>query len=274
MSIFRWFKPRNESVTRFSEVENHFLGQTPGIYWYPYSGFDLTPVVLDLPRNKMGVNILSAESDGIPLVLSDADESFGTAVSQGYVNISETEHRYAKPYQELHRRLQHKAEPLPESRIFGEFVFSSLTGREHRFPALIFQVRVTSDAKVAEACKHNPKNPRWVVAIHASTGELLDAFVESQIRVETLAIVKVGGFAQIPWEAKVRDVFPKMFASPENSVFPKYLLTDGSFFTHFCLERDLKAEFVDTGLHMKSWGYQTVRLYKTRPKESTKGRSK
>lgn len=262
MSIFKFFKPHPQSERQFELINDHLLAQSEGLYWYPYSGFDLTPVVLDLPTNKTKRHLLSVREGGMPLVLSDADEGFGDVVVNGATNGRGTARDYRIPYSDLHKELHHSVRTIPESRIFGEFHFKNQDGPVSKFPALLFQVSVHTQGVKKATFRHQEENPKWITAIHAPTHALLQAFIGSRIEVETLAIVRVGGFAQNSSLPEIRDIFPAMFAQPNHPIFPRYLITDGSFFSHFRNGKVLEqANFVETQLRMEGWGYDAVRLY-------------
>jgi hypothetical protein len=184
--------PTLDSLRSPQEVERmlqEIAAAKPDVYWYPGSGSDLTPLVLDPPGNPTGKRLfpLRGPKQGKNLILwmSDYLDAFW-----GGPNGFDLGHSGA----DIERYLRVKVEIVDP---VGRFMIATdhvSTGRTVSVPVAVFRVRVCGGNRGYE---RPAEGDLYTVLFSPTESELLlqQVFVPHAIPVRVVALQRQGGFS-------------------------------------------------------------------------------
>lgn len=132
----------NDNVAVAAEnLLNELANASPNIYWYPGSGDDLTPIVLDAPNNRTGKRLypLRGNQQNEPLILWMSDYAdhlvnFPTGPWNRHISLENAGHAPVEAQLEI-------IEPIHRFFIPGQTVGN--LGRLFTIPMAVFTVRVS-----------------------------------------------------------------------------------------------------------------------------------
>lgn len=157
----------------------------PEIYWYPGSGNDMSPLLLDVPNNPTGRRLLrmgekANEKPTILLWMNDYAELFNDFPNKLSLNKC-----IESNYSELWHRYNTRG-------VFGAYKEVYYLGSK-KFT--LFSVNIRN----ADQGLHNrpPQGDNYIVLFsHFKSEDLLkDVFIKYKLRINTVALIKQGGFS-------------------------------------------------------------------------------
>ena len=160
----------------------------PAIYWYPGSGNDLTPLVLDVPGNRTGGRLFPLAGSGQrrPLILWMSD------YAPAYRNFP-ADHRGPADWNgEVWDRLGARVEVIGQP---IKLVVPSFEAPNACINLAIFRARVTNDA-VAWHRRPADGDEYTVIFSHAESEWLVrSVFAPDRLAIAVVALIRQGGFS-------------------------------------------------------------------------------
>lgn len=252
-SLFQSVRPCEPVGEGTAEVLRLIEKFDPMIYWYPGSGCDLVPLLLDVPDNPTGCRLYPLRGPDqrgrIILWMNDYAEW-----NQEFPTVGEFK------ADDFNKSLWERFSARAEIQNVFRFVIQPSKNSSEPVPLSIFHVRVQSDTAVWHDRQQD--GDLYTVLYSAAESEHLLATVFSphQLDIQIVALVRQGGFSCQRAHFEPRSTFeqyrdiPRLLRQHQNTVgAPK----------HFILDRDDMdiPGYSPTKLHLKDWGCHGATLW-------------
>lgn len=251
------------------EIENTLTSLAdadPGVYWYPGSGSDLTPLVLDLPNNPTGERLFPLlgprqqgreKERGLVLWMNDHQDDFwGGPIGFGHDEPGEA------IQQNLHANVS-----VEES--IGRFMIPTrfaLEGRTVAVPVAVFQVRVKSEH---EDQQRPPDGDLYTVLFSPAMSEVLveHVFLPNSISVRVVALQRQGGLSaqhrkRIPYPACDLPAMQKLSDFMHYRTIPELLREHNFQIGTYLVDNIAEIEgYHSTDNAMPHWGFGGTKMW-------------
>lgn len=260
-SLFEAARPGEPLAPRdakwWAELRGAIEAAEPAIFWYPGSGEDFTPLVLDVPNNpaKQRIFPLTGPREQRPLMLWMND--------------------YAPDYAQLPKRRGHCSQSANAQlwkRLRADVAVMRrrvhLTLPADRQPSghgpihlRLFEVRVTNDSQAAQRQRPSRGDRYTVIFSPAESAQLLrSVIVKHRLHVELVALIRQGGLSG------QRPMYPYMKPFQQYTDLPLLLDSFGGEIGHvagYVVDRcDWRLRgYIETSLRVDKWGADGARLF-------------